>query len=107
MFRKALMNFVKLYKIQKYEIAVDVSKRSADAENLIDNLDCASNYNFKRFKIIKNCYRVLGLIKLETVCFLLRKLKFENIKILIILFLCFHKWFYKLLRVFYLFLISF
>ena len=33
---------------------INASKRSAIAEHLINNLEYVSNYNLKRFKIIKN-----------------------------------------------------
>ena len=54
---------------------VNASKRSANAENLIINSNCASNYNLNRFKIIKNCFIISNLIKLEAVCILIRKPK--------------------------------
>ena len=54
---------------------VNASKRSAIAENLINNSNCASNYNLNRFKIIKNCFCISDLIKLEAICILIRKLK--------------------------------
>ena len=50
-------------------------KRSAIAEHLVNNFDCASNYNSKRFKIIKNCIHISYLIKLEAICILLIKPK--------------------------------
>ena len=37
---------------------VNASKRSDIAEQLVNNLDCASNYNLKRFKIIKICFKI-------------------------------------------------
>ena len=47
---------------------VNATKRSAIAEHLVNNLDCASNYNLKRFKVIKNCFHISDLIKLEAIC---------------------------------------
>ena len=51
------------------------SKRSAIAEHLVNNSDCASNYNLKRFKIFKNCFSISDLIKLKAICILIRKPK--------------------------------
>ena len=54
---------------------VNASKRSAIAEHLINNNNCASNYNLDRFKIIKNCFSISDLIKLEAICILILKPK--------------------------------
>ena len=54
---------------------VNASKRSAIAELLVNNSDWASNNNLKRFKIIKNCFRISELIKLEAISILMRKFK--------------------------------
>ena len=47
---------------------VNASKRSATAEHLVNNINCASNYNLKRFKTIKKNIFVSDLIKLEAIC---------------------------------------
>ena len=54
---------------------VKASKSFAIAEHLVNNLDCASKYNLKRFKIIKNCFNISDLVKLEAICILSRKPK--------------------------------
>ena len=41
---------------------VNASKRSAIAKCLVNNSDCANNYNLKIFKVIKNCYSISNLI---------------------------------------------
>ena len=43
---------------------MSASKLSVIAGHLVKNLDCASNYSFKRFKIIENCYKNFCLVKL-------------------------------------------
>ena len=48
---------------------VNASKRFAIAELLVNNLDCASNYNLKRFKFIKNCFNIFDLINLRQYVF--------------------------------------
>ena len=53
----------------------NASKRSAIAKHLINNGNCASNYNLNRFKVIKNCFCITDLIKLEAICILIRKPK--------------------------------
>ena len=54
---------------------VNASKRSAIAEHLVNNTNCASNYNMNRCKIIKNCFSISDFIKLKAVCILIRKPK--------------------------------
>ena len=48
-------------------------KRSAITEHLVSNHICAQNFNLERFKIIKTCYNVYDLIKMEAICILNRK----------------------------------
>ena len=63
------------YNKNNSERIVNTLKRSAIAEHLVNNPDCTSNYNFKIFKNIKNCYSIFNLNKLEAICILLRKPK--------------------------------
>ena len=51
---------------------VNASKRSAIAEHLVNNSNCASNYNLNRFKIIKNSFSISDMIKLEATCISIR-----------------------------------
>ena len=60
-------------KDNKFIRMVIASKRSTIAEHLVNNSDCASNYNLNRYKIIKNCFRISDLIKVEAVYILIRK----------------------------------
>ena len=62
-------------KENKSKRVVNTSKISAIAERVVHNLDSASSYNLKRFKIIKNCFIIFDLFKLEAICIILRKLK--------------------------------
>ena len=49
---KSIEAFCKMSnKENKAVIMVNASKRSAIAENLINNSNCASNYNLSRFKL--------------------------------------------------------
>ena len=48
-------------------------KRSAITEHLVLNHSCAENFKLERFKIIKTCYNVFDLIKMEAICILNRK----------------------------------
>jgi len=54
---------------------VNASKRSAIAKCLVNNSDCANNYNLKRFNMIKSYFNISDLIKLEALCVLIRKSK--------------------------------
>ena len=48
-------------------------KRSAIAEQLVNNQSWPENFNLERFKIIKSSYNVFGLVKMEAICILNRK----------------------------------
>ena len=45
-------------------------KRSAITENLVNNQSCAKSFNLETFKILKICYTVLDLVKMEAICIL-------------------------------------
>ena len=62
-------------KEKKYLRAVNESKIPAISEHLVYNSDCASSYNFNRFKTIKNYFSISDMIKLEAICILIRKPK--------------------------------
>ena len=49
--------------------------QSNNTSILLKELFIASNYNLKIFKIVKNCFHISDLIKLEAICILLRKPK--------------------------------
>ena len=55
-------------------IVLNASKCSSIAEHLVINSTCAKSYNLNRFKIVKTCSNVFDLIKLESICILLKKL---------------------------------
>ena len=59
---------------------VNASKRSAIAKQVINNNNCASNYNLNIFKIVKNCFSISDLVKLEAICILKRKPKLSKPK---------------------------
>ena len=102
---KSIDEFCKMSnKENRSKRVLNASKRSTNAEHLVNNLDRTSKYNLKRFKIIKRCFNIFDLIKLEVICILVRKPK-----------LCKHtyfdytiysqnrrSWFYKLSYVFFL-----
>ena len=73
---KSIEEFCKTSNKETKSIRVlNASKRSSIAEHLVKNPDCSNNYSLERFKIIKNCYNISDLIKLEAICILLRKPK--------------------------------
>ena len=88
---KCIDEFCKISdKKNKSKRVTNASKTSATAEHLVNNCDCASNYNLKRFKCIENCKSIFDSTKFEAMCFSLRKPKLCKHKNLIKLFLCFH-----------------
>ena len=56
-------------KENKSKIVVNVSERSDIAEYLVNNPDCANNYNLKRFKNIRNSFIIFDLINLRQYVF--------------------------------------
>ena len=46
------------YMENKIKIVLNASKISAIEEHLVNNRDCASKYNLKRFKIIKSSFKI-------------------------------------------------
>ena len=40
---------------------------------MVNNQSCAENFNLERFKIIKSCYNVFDLVRMEAICILNRK----------------------------------
>ena len=52
---KSIQEFCKMSNKENKSVrVVNASKRSAIAEHLVNNSNCASNYNLNRFKIIEN-----------------------------------------------------
>ena len=52
---KCILKFIE-EKIKNMTIAVvNTTKRSSIAKHLINNTNCADNYDSSRFKIVKNC----------------------------------------------------
>ena len=62
-------------KANKSKRVVNTSKSPPIAEHLVNKPDRASNYNLKKFKIIKKRFSIFDLNKLEAICILLRKPK--------------------------------
>ena len=73
---KSIEDFCKMTNKENKSVrVVNASQRSAIAEHLVNNSDCASNYNLNRYKIIKNCFSIADLIKFKAICILIRKPK--------------------------------
>ena len=51
----------------------NVIKRSSVAEHLVNNRECAKEYDLSRFKIIHHCKNMTDLIKLEAISIYLEK----------------------------------
>ena len=45
----------------------NATKRSSVAEHLVNNKECAKNYDVSRFKILHQCHNVMDLIKMEAI----------------------------------------
>ena len=57
----------------KTEAVVNATKRSLIAENLINNTDCANNYDLLRFKVINNFENLIDLVRSEAISNILGK----------------------------------
>ena len=68
--------FLRLSEKEKEKKSVKIlnaAKRSATVESLVINQSCAENFYLDRFKIIKSCVSIFGLIKMEAIWTLSRK----------------------------------
>ena len=45
----------------------NATKRYSVAEHLVNNKECAKNYDVSRFKILQQCHNVTDLIKMEAI----------------------------------------
>ena len=70
----------------KTEAVVNATKRSSIAEHLINNTNCANNFDLSRFKIISNCTNSIDLIRLKAIPIFFINLNFVSRKSLIITF---------------------
>ena len=52
---------------------VNTTKRSSIAKHLINNTNCADNYDSSIFKIINNCTNSFDLVRLEAISIFLKK----------------------------------
>ena len=67
--------FIKEKTINNTKAVVNATKISSIAEHLINNVDCASNYDLLRFKAINNCTNFIDLVRLEAISIFLNKPK--------------------------------
>ena len=51
---KCVLNFIKEKTNNKTKAVLNATKRSSIAEHLINNVNCAKNYDLSRFKVIYN-----------------------------------------------------
>ena len=51
----------------------NATKRSSVAEHLVNNKECAENYDLSRFEILHQCHNVMDLIKMEVISTYLEK----------------------------------
>ena len=64
---KCVLNFIKKKTNNKTKAVINVTKRSSIAEHLINNVNCAKNYDLPRFKVIYNCANSIDLVRLEAI----------------------------------------
>ena len=51
----------------------NATKRSSVAEHLVNNKECAKNYDSSRFKVLHQCQNAMDLIKMEAISIYLEK----------------------------------
>ena len=59
----------------KTKAVINATKISSIAKNLINNVNCANNYDLSRFKVINNCTNLINLVRLEAISIFLNKQK--------------------------------
>ena len=52
---------------------VNATKRSSTAEHLVNNTNCANNYDSLRFKILNSCTSSIDLVRMEAIPIFLNK----------------------------------
>ena len=57
----------------KTKTVINATKRSSIAEHLVNNTNCASNYDSSRFKILSNCTSTINLGRMEAILIFLNK----------------------------------
>ena len=65
--------FIKEKTKNKTKALVNATKRSSIAEHLINNADCANDYDLSRFKVINNCKNSIDFVRLEAVSIFLNQ----------------------------------
>ena len=70
---KCILKFIDEKTKNKTKTVVNASKRSSIAEHLINNTNCANNYDSSRFKIINNCTNSIDLVRMEAISIFLNK----------------------------------
>ena len=57
----------------KTKAVVNATKKSSIAEHLINNTNCAKNYDLSRFKILNSCTNSIDLVRMEEISIFLNK----------------------------------
>ena len=64
---KCVLNFIKEKTNNKTKTVINATNRSSIAEHLINNFDCANNYDLPTFKVINNYTNSIDLVRLEAI----------------------------------------
>ena len=64
---KCILKFIDEKTKIKTKAVVNATKRSSIAEHLVNNTNCANNYDLTRFKILNNCTSSIDLVRLENI----------------------------------------
>ena len=59
--------FIKEKTNKKTKAVINGTKRSSIAEHLINNFNCAKNYDLSRFKVIYNCTNSIDVVRHEAI----------------------------------------
>ena len=62
---KCVLNFIKQKNSHKTKVFINATKRSSIAEHLINNIDCANNYDLSIFKVINSYTNSVDLVRLK------------------------------------------
>ena len=62
---KCILRFIDDKTKIKTKAVVNATKRSSIAEHLVNNTNCANNYDSSRFKILNSCTSSIDLVRME------------------------------------------
>ena len=70
---KCVLKFLKEKTNKKTKAVINATQRFSIAKHLINNVDCANNYDLSRFKVTKKCTNSIYFVRLEVILTFINK----------------------------------